>query len=85
MILFLEIVLRNFTEIEIDDFESPKISIMFEKLIEHRIDAIIGKNSDKFVGTPANVGSIEFNIEQTAMRLPKFEKSNLITIIPVNR
>lgn len=58
---------------------------MLEKLIEHRINAIIGKNSNKFVGTPTNTKSIEFDIEPTAMRLPKFEKSNLITINPINR
>lgn len=54
---------------------------IFERFINH----ILTQHENKFIGTPANVRRREFNIEPAAMRLPKFEKSNIVTINPINR
>lgn len=54
---------------------------MNKKVVKDFFDYAIKKHSPKFVGEPTNTETFDFNFKQR--ELPRFEKSNLVTINPI--
>lgn len=50
------------------------------KVANDLIDYAVRKHSNKFVGIPTNMTVINFNFRQEGLKLPKIEKSNMVTI-----
>ena len=53
------------------------------KVANDLIDYAVKKHNNKFVGIPTNMQLFDFHFESKAMQLPKFEKSNMITVNPI--
>ena len=50
------------------------------KITDYLISRIAKRQGDKFIGTPTNMSMIDFNFRKEELKLPKFEKLNIVTI-----